>query len=111
MGCPIHNKIPHNYCVVNWKAISLQKETKNMETLQLNPRLLHEAFFYAKQRKINLQKMLEDYIKLFVQESVARKADPAEVTPLVESIGFDLHLPADFDEKEAYRKHLMDKHA
>ena len=32
------------------------------------------------------------------------------ITTFVESLGTDLHLPADFDEKEAYRKHVEEKY-
>ena len=39
-----------------------------------------------------------------------KKTPKEQVTPFVESLGTDLHLPADFDEKEAYRKHLEEKY-
>ena len=51
-----------------------------MSTLQIDSVLLHEA------------------------EQAVR------ITPFVKQLGIDLNLPADFDEKEAYRKYLEEKY-
>lgn len=36
--------------------------------------------------------------------------EPIEITPFVKQLGGDLDLPADFDEKEAYRNYLEEKY-
>ena len=69
-----------------------------METIQINPTLWNEAEQLAKRHHTR-------YI-----EQMNKKTPKEQVTPFVESLGIDLHLPADFDEKEAYRKHLEEKY-
>ena len=76
-----------------------------METIQINPTLWNEAEQLAKRHHTDLTQIVESFIRRYI-EQMNKKTPKEQVTPFVESLGIDLHLPADFDEKEAYRKHL-----
>ena len=80
-----------------------------METIQINPTLWHEAEQLAKRHHTDLTQMVESFIRHYI-EQMNKKKPEEQVTPFVESLGTDLHLSADFDEKEAYRKHLEEKY-
>ncbi len=80
-----------------------------MNTLQIDSVLLDEALKMAKQRNIDLTRMVESFIRNFVEKS-ARPQERPKITPYVRRLGVDLDLPADFDEREAYREYLEEKH-
>lgn len=80
-----------------------------MDTIQINPTLWHEAEQLAKRHHTDLTHMVESFIRHYI-EQMNKKEPKEQVTPFVESLGIDLQLPADFDEKEAYRKHLEEKY-
>ena len=71
-----------------------------METIQINPTLWNEAEQLAKRHHTDLTQIVESFIRRYIEQ----------MNKKVESLGIDLHLPADFDEKEAYRKHLEEKY-
>lgn len=80
-----------------------------MNTLQIDSSLLHEAEQIAKLHNVNLTQIVESFIRRYVEQM--RKEKPSvPITPFVNRLGIDLNLPADFDEKEAYRKYLEDKY-
>lgn len=80
-----------------------------MNTLQIDSSLLHEAEQIAKLHNVNLTQIVESFIRRYVEQM--RKEKPSvPITPFVNQLGIDLNLPADFDEKEAYRKYLEDKY-
>ena len=80
-----------------------------MNTLQIDSSLLHEAEQIAKLHNVNLTQIVESFIRRYVEQM--RKEEPSvPITPSVNQLGVDLNLPADFDEKEAYRKYLEDKY-
>lgn len=67
-----------------------------MDILRINPALM---------RKVKQQNRLRNIYK------VVKEDKQIEVTPFVSQLGVDLNLPSDFDEREAYHKHLQEKHA
>lgn len=80
-----------------------------MDTLQINSTLLRKAEQQARLRNINLSEAVEAFIRHFIsQDSEEDKKET--VTSFVAQLGTDLNLPADFDEREAYRKHLEEKY-
>ncbi|EGG54733.1 conserved domain protein [Paraprevotella xylaniphila YIT 11841] len=80
-----------------------------MNTLQIDSVLLDEALKMAKQKNIDLSQMVESFIRNFVERS-AKPQGKSKITPYVSRLGIDLDLPADFDEREAYRKYLEEKY-
>ncbi len=80
-----------------------------MDTLQINPALLREAKQQARLRNINLSEAVETFIRRFISQSIDEDKK-VKVTSFVSQLGVDLNLPADFDEREAYRKHLEEKY-
>ncbi len=80
-----------------------------MNTLQIDSVLLNEAEQLAKLHNVDLSQMVESFIRRYV-EQMGKGNEPAKVTPFVKQLGVDLDLPADFDEKEAYRNYLEEKY-
>lgn len=78
-----------------------------MKTLNIDAELLRKAELRARYLNINLSEAIEAFIHQFIEQPV--KKEEIKITPFVERLGVDLDLPADFDEKEAYRKHLEEK--
>lgn len=81
-----------------------------MSTLRINAELLRQAEQQARLQNISLDQMVEGFIRRFVNNSDSKSAEKIKVTPFIERLGVDLNLPADFNEKEAYRKHLEEKY-
>lgn len=81
-----------------------------MSTLRINAELLRQAEQQARLQNISLDQMVEGFIRRFVNSSGSNSAEKIKVTPFIERLGVDLNLPADFNEKEAYRKHLEEKY-
>lgn len=80
-----------------------------MGTLQIDSVLLHEAEQAAKLHNADLTQVVESFIRRYIEQT-KKGRQTARVTPFVEQLGIDLDLPADFDEKEAYRRHLEEKY-
>lgn len=77
--------------------------------LHIDPALMREAQRQARRRNIDLSKAVEAFIRRFISEEKEKDGD-IKITSFVAKLGTDLGLPADFDEKEAYRQHLEDKY-
>lgn len=80
-----------------------------MDTLRINPALLRKAEQQARLRNINLSEAVESFIRRFISQD-ADEDKKVKVTSFVSQLGVDLNLPPDFDEREAYRKHLDEKY-
>lgn len=80
-----------------------------MGTLQIDSVLLHEAEQAARLHNADLTQVVESFIRRYIEQTKKGKRTVG-VTPFVEQLGVDLDLPADFDEKEAYRRHLEEKY-
>lgn len=80
-----------------------------MGTLQIDSVLLHEAEQAARLHNADLTQVVESFIRRYIEQTKKGKRT-VRVTPFVEQLGVDLDLPADFDEKEAYRRHLEEKY-
>lgn len=76
-----------------------------MGTLRIDPVLLREAEL----RSLNLKDAVETFIHGFINHP-SEEIKEIKISPFIERLGVDLNLPADFDEKEAYRKHLEEKY-
>lgn len=77
-------------------------------TLQIDEALMAEAVRKADKEKLDLNIMVENFIRRFLSSNVTKRK--IRVTPFVESLGVDCNLPSDYDEKNAYREHLSKKY-
>ncbi|MEM6965380.1 MAG: DUF6364 family protein [Bacteroidota bacterium] len=75
-------------------------------TLSLNESVIEDAKLFAKKNKISLSKLIENYLKSVVDN----KTKNVEITPLVESLGGVIQLPADFDVRDEYSEYLIEKY-
>lgn len=75
-------------------------------TLSLDKRIIDEAKVYAKSNNISLSKLIESYLNSLTK----RTSNQTEITPLVESLSGVIELPEDFDEKDIYTNHLIEKY-
>lgn len=81
-----------------------------MDALRIDAELLRQAEQKAQKQKVNLNQMVEGFIRRFLKDSSSKNMEHYKTTPFVERLGVDLDLPSDFNEKEAYRKHLEEKY-
>lgn len=75
-------------------------------TLKLNGEIIEQAKAYAKKKNTSLSKLIESYLGLLLEPN-----EKQEVTPLVKSLSGVVNLPKDFDNKAAYKKHLLNKYS
>jgi len=74
-------------------------------TLKLNGAIIEQAKAYAKKKNTSLSKLIESYLGLLIDPD-----EEQEVTPLVKSLSGVIDLPKDFDNKNSYRKHILNKY-
>ena len=73
-------------------------------TLNLNSEVIFEAKSYAKNHKVSLSKLIENYLNSLTKDS----KNKSSVSPLVESLtGI---IPNDYDERESYRNFIDEKY-
>ncbi len=95
------------------RACLLEKliiKCNDMNTLNINTELLQQAEMQAKMYNLNLNQIVESFIRKFIKNPRGVEQIEIKTTPFVERLGVDLDLPADFDEKKAYRNYLSEKH-
>lgn len=76
-------------------------------TLKLNKRSIEQAKKYAEKRKQSLSVMVENYFNIISEKE---NGGGIEVSPNVLELSGIIKLPADFDTKEIYGKHLEEKY-
>jgi hypothetical protein len=75
-------------------------------TLSLDEKVIEEAKVYARNHQISLSKLIESYLSSLIE----KKTDDIEITPLVESLSGLVEIPHDFDYKDDYTDHLIEKY-
>lgn len=80
-------------------------------TLKLNKQVIDKAKIYAASQKRSLSGLIESYLKTLVNTENSQQSDEIEISPYVKSMKTGIHLPADLDEKKAYREHIAEKHS
>ena len=75
-------------------------------TLSLNQNVIEKAKDYAKQNKISLSKLIENYLQSIFNES----EEDIKITPLVQSISGVITLGEDFDLKNDHADFLIEKY-
>ncbi len=97
--------------LITYKFIIFARKQIVMDTkltLSLNANIIKRAKMYAKNHKISISKMIEAYLDSLTKEKSDKES--TEITPLVEQLSGIINLPNDFDEKEARRDYLENKH-
>lgn len=93
------------YNIFNFiRTYNLKMDTKL--TIKLNVDIIEQAKNYAKEKNTSLSKLIESYLGLLVNPN-----EKQEVTPLVKSLSGVIDLPENFDNKNKYRKHILNKYA
>lgn len=75
-------------------------------TLKLEQTVIEKAKGYAKDHRISLSKLIENYLLNITDE----KDTEAKITPLVKSLSGIINLPKDFDPKKGYSDFLINKY-
>ena len=76
-------------------------------TLNIQDSVVSKAKTYAKQKNISLSKIVEHYLNNLAEES----AEPDKVSPWVKDLVAVKKPVSDFDHKEMYRDHMVDKYS
>ncbi|PSR15395.1 MAG: hypothetical protein DA408_16495 [Bacteroidetes bacterium] len=75
-------------------------------TLSLNESVIEKAKLYAQHHEISLSRLIESYLSSLIEN----KTQDIEITPLVESLSGVVHIPSDFDLRNDYTDHLLEKY-
>lgn len=76
-------------------------------TLSVREDVIEQAKAYAKSHNTSVSKLIERYLSTLSDTS---KGGNIEITPLVKSLSGVIKLDADFDYREEYTKHLIEKY-
>ena len=78
-------------------------------TLKLNQEVIEKAKKYAASQNRSLSRLIESYLNSLVEPE--KKSDlKIPITPFVKKLGMKLPIPADLDERKAYRDYLEEKY-
>lgn len=77
-------------------------------TLVLEKEVIQKAKDYAKQKNDSLSNIIENYLKVLMNEDV--KKETVKASPIVKSLRGSFKLPEDFDYKEELIKAIEKKH-
>lgn len=80
-------------------------------TLKLDKQVIDKAKQYASSQKRSLSGLIESYLKTLVNAEEPKNSDAIEISTYVKSLRTGVQVPADLDEKKAYRDHLAEKHS
>lgn len=75
-------------------------------TLKLDKKIIERAKLYAESKQISLSKLIEMYLR----SVTAEKDKKSEISTLVGELSGVVKLPKNFNEKDAYTNHLMQKY-
>ena len=75
-------------------------------TLKLDSSIIEQAKTYAKRKNTSLSKLIESYLGLLVDPKESQ-----DVTPLVKSLSGIVNFPKNFDYKNDYKEHLLNKYS
>jgi hypothetical protein len=79
-------------------------------TLKLDKNVIEKAKEYASSHQRSLSNLVESYLKVLIDKDETKSEDGIEISPFVKSLRTGVKLPADFDEKKAYRDYLEEKY-
>jgi len=76
-------------------------------TLKLNKNVIEKAKKYAEKRNKSLSAFVEDYFNYLTEKN---KKEEIKISPNVLELSGIIELPADFNLKQNYGKHLEEKY-
>lgn len=76
-------------------------------TLKLNQVVIENAKIYARNKKISLSRLIENYLQAL---TVDENKSEFEISPFVKSISTGKSLPNDLDYKNEYSDFLIEKY-
>ena len=76
-----------------------------MATIHIDQDLIVQARKHAESKGVNLDGLIEFYLRHFLQTPSAPVEVPGDA--LVANIGVEAHPPPDFDERKAYHEHIL----
>ncbi len=76
-------------------------------TLKLDQVVIENAKIYARNKKVSLSKLIENYLQALTLE---KSKSEFEISPFVKSISTGKSLPSDLDYKNEYTDFLMEKY-
>lgn len=76
-------------------------------TLRLDTDTIEKAKNYAKEKKVSLSQLIENYLN-FVTTPDEKSS---EITPFVKSLSGAVNLPEHYDERAEYKKHILNKYS
>lgn len=79
-------------------------------TLKLDKYVIDKAKEYASSHKRSLSGMIESYLKTLIATDEIQSENDIEISPYVKSFRTGVKIPADFDDRKAYRDHLEEKY-
>lgn len=85
--------------------LRMEVEMNTKLTLSLDQKIIEEIKAYAKEHKVSLSKMVENYFSFVVKSTTSTES----TSPLVKELTGIIQLPTDFNEREAYTEFLTEK--
>ncbi len=79
-------------------------------TLTIEDSVIESAKNYAKSKHSSLSNIIENYLKILVQNESKTNNDDIEITPLLKSMQGKIAVDADFDYKKELSKALNKKY-
>jgi hypothetical protein len=79
-------------------------------TLKLNSELIEKAKAYAAAHQRSLSRIIEAYLESLVNKEKRSDSDVIDISPFVMGLSTEKEIPHDLDYKNAYQKHLSQKH-
>ena len=76
-------------------------------TLKLDKDIIHRAKLYAREKNSSLSSLVENY---FIFLTDRNEVKVTEITPLVKELSGIIKVDENFNLKEEYGKHLMEKY-
>lgn len=76
-------------------------------TLNIQDDVVSKAKIYAKQKNVSLSKIVEHYLNTLSEENT----EPGKISPWVKELVAVKKPMGDFDHKEMYRVHVVEKYS
>jgi hypothetical protein len=76
-------------------------------TFDIPESIMDKANDYASRRNISLSKIVEQYLASLTDEN----SEPVEISPWVKDLAAVTKPTPDFDHKEMYRDHILEKYS
>ena len=79
-------------------------------TLKLDKEVIDKAKDYASSQHRSLSRIIESYLRSLIFKNNSEAKDGIEICPFVKSMATGVNVPADFDDKQEYSRHIEQKY-